>query len=575
MDEILSGAEISSIRQLLQGPLFFQDPDAPAAIARLAELPLHCKNVSRIDLDGLSNLPSNTVETADRWRHARGWLDDFSRYAAVPRSGAAETPHARLSNADIRRLVDAGVVEETSPDNVRGHVHVFAVPEFFKNRRRPIKNPAAINETLGKDTLMTLDMATKCSIIELVLKGNFAISFDFASYFDQFSLNKDIANLQCFRKGKKIYRLCSGAMGQRQMVEVAHTATKKLADVPGRESVSEVIIDNVIYVGERDQLLRDGAAFVERVRSVRGTLNEDTTDLDRLIVQRGEWGGVAFDLERKTTWLTDKIINKIKLSWARRAEWSYRNLLAHYGLLFWALGILDVSPGDHYAALRFYSHLCMSFAAAKENHQEPGYDEPAVVWPTALQALGEWTAAVLANKPRQLAVKHDVVWRMCTDACRFGWGYVAMNEASGEIRTHGAQWGSDFVQRNRAVLHRSTFTEPEAVVASCCHLLARNGTRQRIVVGTDNIPTKCNGNKGFSARSFAQNECRARLRRLFPPGEFDFDFRYVPGDENIYADELSRKGKIASEDKGQIALGIARLLGDDRSGTVGTRGAPH
>ena len=107
---------------------------------------------------------------------------------------------------------------------------------------------------------------------------------------------------------------------------------------------------------------------------------------------------------------------------------------------------------------------------------------------------------MLQNKPRAHGAQHDVTWRLCTDACRFGWGYVALNDSTGEVRWHGARWTSDFASRNRGKLHRSTFTEPEAVVASCCHLLRRNGKRQRVVVGTDNIPTKCNFEKGFGAQ---------------------------------------------------------------------------
>jgi len=561
MNDIISGADVSFIHQLTQGPLN-SDPAPSSTTTRLDDLPLHCKSVGRINLDALSSLASNSADTTARWHHARGWLDDINRYSAVPRRGAASAPRARLSQADIDILQAARVIEDIPPDLVQGHVRVFAVPEFFKNRRRPIKCPRDINATLGKETLMELDMATKQIIINLVNKGSFFVAFDFASYYDQLELSEDVANLQCFKMGNKCYRLRSGAMGQRQMVEVAHSATKKLADVPGLQSTTEAIIDNVIYVGRRDQVRHDGQAFIDRVKAVNGTLNEKTDDIDALVAQRGEWGGIGFDLEKKTTFLTEKITTKLNVSWSRRAEWTYRNMLAHFGLLFWALGIIDVSPGDYPAALQYYTSICRSFAAVIETGREPAYDIKAVVWPTAMKALDQWTAAVMRNTPRHHVTDHKTTWRMCTDACRFGWGYVAVNDQTGEIRFHGQRWGYQFYVRNKGKIHRSTFTEPQAIVNSCCHLLKRTGHRQRVIIGTDNIPTKCNFTKGFSAQSYDQNECRARLRKLFPPEEFDFEFHYVPGSDNIDADALSRTGTIASERVGLIAQDIVRQLGE-------------
>lgn len=540
----------------------------------VSDLPLHCKSTGRLNQVALSALPSGSAATAANWAHAVEWLRNMGRYAGVPRRDAASAPQARLSHADVRLMLERGVIARVDPARVLGHVFVFAVPELFKMRRRPIKEPRDINATLGKDTLMQLDMATKADIIALLHRGCSAVAFDFASYFDQFELSEEIGCLQCFRKGREFFRLSSGAMGQRQMVEVAHTATRKLADVVGRESHTAAIIDNVIFVGDRGAVLRDAVKFVDRVRAVGGTLNENVDSPEHIasaISSEIEWGGIALDFERKTTRLTAKVLDKVALSWGRRACWTFRNVYAHYGLLFWALGILEVCPGDHFAALQFFSRMCASVAAQIDQGIDTALDVPAVVWPTAMAALERWTAEVMRNEPRTHVRRDDVTWRLCSDACATGWGYVAVNDETGEVRAHGAEWDRNFARAHAAELHRSTFTEPEAVVRACCHLLARTGRHQRVVVACDNAPTVYNFARGYTAGSFAQNSARARLRRLFPAAEFTFEFVHVPGAENVHADHLSRFGaagyidprsnQIASEMAGRIARDVVRATG--------------
>jgi hypothetical protein len=292
---------------------------------------LHAKKVSRLSLNSLSSLAASE-ELHRQWKQARGWLEDSSRYERVPKRSAKGAPVARLTTAFVDKLLDCGVVKPVRPRDVEGWVSMFVVPEHSKERFRPIKNTRDVNNVLGKETLQPCVFPSKSELCSLVNAGEFFIALDFASYFDQFEYCEEIAQRFCFKHEGKHFRLNTLAMGQRQAVEVANTATRLMLDFPKRTRV-ESVIDNVIFVGSRQDVLADAATFLDRVHAVGGQLNEDTSNLSALLQTSGEWCGIALNLETKTVSLTGKILEKLRVSWERRNDWSWRNFAAHIGLL--------------------------------------------------------------------------------------------------------------------------------------------------------------------------------------------------------------------------------------------------
>jgi hypothetical protein len=127
---------------------------------------------------------------------------------------------------------------------------MFRVPEPSKQRWRPIKHTFLANDALGKETLQPCHLPSKAEICNLVHAGDCMIAFDFSSYFDSFEYAEDVSRLFCFRHKGKFFRLRSLAMGQRQAVEVAQSATELLIDFP-KTSRALAYIDNVIFVGSR------------------------------------------------------------------------------------------------------------------------------------------------------------------------------------------------------------------------------------------------------------------------------------------------------------------------------------
>ena len=435
--------------------------------------------MSLIDLDALEALTGGG-ESLAAFRHVRRWLYDDTLYTPVPVQSYSDAPKARLSSAHIARLIEVGTIRRIDPIEVRGHVDMFKVPEPAKRRWRPIKHPKLINEVLDRDTLLKLRFPSKKDIIQLVHRGRHMISLDMSSYFDQFAYSDDVAKRFCFRHGGEFYRLAKLAMGQRAAVEVAQKCTERLLDFNPSCAV-ESIIDNVIFVSDNlEDVIRDATTFVERVQAVGAQLNEDVSDIPALACSSGEWCGLQLDLAAKTVQLAKKTVDKTQVSWANRRSWTCRQFAAHVGLLWWSHGIIDVSVADFFPLLRFISRVGTMLTDAPAM-----WDEPIYVWPSVWDSLERWTTLLLRNQPRRVVAPSLPQWVMATDASAWGWGYFAFNNASGEIRAHGERWSRAFVQRVGEQLGRSTFSEPQAIRQSLCHLL-RVGDPQHVVILTDN-----------------------------------------------------------------------------------------
>ncbi len=538
----------------LQHPLH---PHLAAFIGDTSDWIIHVKELHvRIDFDRLLSLPVDKDRYAERFAYAVGWALDPDRYAAVkrafPNKNWRNCPYTTLSSSDIKIMLERGVVHVIDPEQVEGHVILFRVPEPAKKRWRPIRFTKDINEILDHDTIMPVDMATKKNIVSLLHKGSHAVAFDAKAFFDQFKLDPSISRLMCFKKGRRFYALSTSPMGQRHSVELAHTAMEKLVHHPELECATAVIIDNAIFVGSFDQCLRDAYAFLSRCAAVGCTINEDTSDVPSLISTKQDWGGVSLDFANKTTCLTTKFVEKVKLSWSLRDRWSRESFASHMGLLFWAIGLIECYPGDYFPALQSYAALSRRAAyltRAPAAEQNAFWSASVHFEPTALAALDEWTQAVVRNCPR---VAHEPRsgmpdWLVSVDACKSGFGYVALNPVTGESKYHGQRWPASFVAMHRAKLHRSVFTEPNGVIMSMCHLLEFTNVRQTVHIWTDSVTTKSTGNKGFTTRSEDVNDCVRRLRQLFPTEHFSFSFSHIAGIDNEAADAASRQQVVSQQ----------------------------
>ena len=457
---------------------------------------------------------------------------------------------------------------------------MFTVTEWFKKRFRVIRDTVNVNEYYDKTSLLGIKFISKQDLCNLVNQGDFHASFDMAGWYDQFEYSNQVSKYLCCRRGNKYYRTTRLCMGQRHSCDIGQATTLFLLDFPGRRCKAvHAYIDNVIFVGSFDDVKHDSMEFIKRCKEAGVTLNEtefvNQHGIDACVQQQGEWCGVKLDFMNKSCSLIEKSIKKTRISWNNRHKWTHRQFSAHIGLLFWSWGIIDIPVYEFYSLLKFVSEI-----SRRLQQDESLWDEPIVIFPSAIPALQQWTQLCLNNTPHHiLPPSRNKTWFVCTDASKWGWGYRAFNYKTGEIRSHGAPWSrtpstSKFSELLKNNTRHSVYAEPVAIYFSLAHLLSSNSgatyktispkddknfdgnciniplgnenrevqdewERQAITVATDNTSAKCTFNRGFASKSYIINESIKNLKAAFPPSTFDFTFCFVPGHLNP-ADKPSR-----------------------------------
>jgi len=486
--------------------------------------------VGRIDLDAVAALPG-TPECIEAFNWVRGWLEDDTRYEAVPIRSARHAPTPDFSEADVQALLDYGSIARIRRNDVRGHVHMFTVDEPHKERRRIIKHTVDVNNVLGKETLLPVKLPTKREIADLVWAGDSCITLDFSAYYDQLRYADDVATRFCFRVGSDYYRLVTMSMGQRQTTDCASHTTARFLDYE-KQGATRAIIDGAAFAGSTSTVVRDSTIYRDRALACGATFNEDVSDLSKLVVHECDFGGVHLNFIDKTTCLTQKVVDKVKYSWSLREHWTWRGFASHAGLLFWSWQLIELPMAEFYPLLRFIGEI-----SRKMTFDELVWDEPAVIPDSVWPSLALWTGLAQRNRPMRVNSSNEPRWIVATDASSWGWGYCAINVDTNELHTHGEPWSPAMHEKYGDLLGKSTFTEPQALLNAMVHLLPVDDPCI-VRVLTDNTPTKYTFRRGFSSRSYHLNECARRLREHFGP-DFYFDVEYIPGEENP-ADAYSR-----------------------------------
>jgi hypothetical protein len=507
--------------------------------------------VPRVNIAALSALPCEHQSVKDAWLRAAQWLTNDAQYDAVPLRSADGLPVARMQDAWVQRLVDVGVARKIRRCDVRGHVKMFAVPEITKKRWRAIKFTENANEVLLKDTFDKVSLPLKSEITALPARGDYMASLDMVSWFDQMPLTREIGDRFCFRSASGIFALSVLPMGARWAVSVAQAATELLLDFPKRSRASHAYVDNIIFCGDRDDVAADVRTFAERVKLVGAVINEDVENVDELIVEACDWCGVSLCCKTRTVKLTQKVLDKLRVSWSLRRCWSAKGFATHCGLLMWSIGILSLPLPEFFNLFRFISDL-----GRRATADMTVWDAPCVVPQYAVESLERWTSLCFENQPREALVDRPYEWLMCCDASRWGFGYVAINAVTGERRTHGERWNRWMREKHRDKLGRSAFTEPHGIYNSLCHLI-KPDRPTKVLIGTDSTIAEASFNRRWNTHSYDVNEVLRRLHNTFPP-HCEFRCVHIPGARN-YADPYSRNAVVCGELPD--VEGLRRLLG--------------
>jgi hypothetical protein len=130
---------------------------------------------------------------------------------------------------------------------------MFKVPEPHKTRYQPIGCTEAINCNHGPETLQRVSFKSAPQRRRDALRERFAITVDFAAWYDHFLLSEEVREYFGFIAKGETYRLRFLPMGLRHSVELAHFTTLLLLDFD-HDCASEAYIDNVRFVGSYDEV---------------------------------------------------------------------------------------------------------------------------------------------------------------------------------------------------------------------------------------------------------------------------------------------------------------------------------
>ena len=172
--------------------------------------------------------------------------------------------------------------------------------------------------------------------------------------------------------------------------------------------------------------------------------------------------------------------------------------------------------------------------------------------------MERWVNIIQRNTPRKVPIDSPPEWLVCTDASRWGWGYVAVNSGTNEVRTFGDRWSPHMEATYGDQLGSSVFAEPKGVVNSVIHLFSSRDPVRRIRIATDNTATQFSFKRGFSSCALHLNQSIGRLRNLYP--DLVIDTMYIPGEDNP-ADGPSRGRPLTPGQTQEAADQLLRVMG--------------
>jgi hypothetical protein len=347
------------------------------------------------------------------------------------------------------------------------------------------------------------------------------------------------------------------AMGQRHAVAAAQSATNVLTGFTMPKGVTvQSCIDNVRFVGPKDAVLNAATTLTKRCRACGVTVNElpssnsekdDEQQLEKLLHQEGDWLGATYNYRDSSQRVAQKTLDKLKVSFGNRAEWTHRTYAAHMGLLFFASGILHAPIASYFEALKQLRRRSAELTARPEQ-----WEEAVRITPSEGDALKRWTEFSLRNTAVPCATEERASRVLITDASDWGWGALFFDYASGAALSFGTPWTAE--DRMTFDTNRSTYAEPEAIYRALCRFIKPWDSRPLLVL-TDSSTAKYSLARGYSA-AFPVNDVARRVKQHFP--RLILEFEHVPGANNP-ADGLSR-GLDAELAPAQVATAAQQAI---------------
>lgn len=486
-------------------------------------LRLHVKDVAAcVNLIKLRVLRMS-VDTRVKLEHVLRWVEDYNFYVdnfVFP--PLTLHPLKSISESDFKLMEKFGKFVSATPICA---VKAFCVPEWAQERKRPIFWPD-INAAIMRVLLMKGLLPLKSKVRQNVFSSRYSVQFDFASWYDQMGLSIKVATLFGVTADKC---LASLPMGFRPSAEVAQMVSTAIADIELPEGVNVTIyIDNIRFGGPSEEaVVKAAKEFLVRAASVGAVLNSQVIAVE----SNEDFLGEHYDLKKKTRSLTSKTLEKLKVARELLSTeiLSFRQVAAIFGLLCFVSDVLNIPMCKYFKSLSAHRRL-MSLV------QEEKWDAPAPpLEPEVTDEVLEWLSLAEVNAPTPVITQtnKDLVpdVTIYVDASEHGWGAVAVSQSC--VKHYGAAWSSE--DRQLFNLGQSTVAEPLAVKRAASAIVSTNF--KHVAVFSDHIGLVFAGNKKYGKSENYNNMCDFLFQR-FP--NTDFSFNFIPGVENVLADDISR-----------------------------------
>ena len=453
----------------------------------------------------------------DKLKQVLRWVRDREFYERIVLP-AFRRYRPRFTAGDFIKLKDANKFIFARP---RCGVKAFCVPEWSKNRKRPIFWPD-LNAAIPKSMLMKGIIPLRDEVRRKISSSRWSVQFDFASWYDQLPLAKDISPLFSV-DGKRC--LSSLPMGFRPSAEVAQIISQAITDFPLPEGVNVIVyIDNVRFGGPNKEGVRQAAkTFVERCDAVGAILNERSTEP----IEKEDFLGEHYNLVKKTRTLTSKTLEKTRLAkdLIKSNNMTYRQMAAVFGLLFFCSDVLRSDVSSFFVALKAFRRR-MSEVSRWDSTAPPLQQEE-------IDNLNEWMHSVSSNSPTPIWIDRsgEPEITIYCDASSYGWGAVSTSKSG--VHHASGKW-NEHEKTNQGTQH-SAKAEPLAVERAALALVSTG--MKKVKIFSDHQGLIYAGNAQYGKSEAYNNMCHS-LKRYFP--STIFDFAYVPGIENTVADGLSR-----------------------------------
>jgi hypothetical protein len=449
--------------------------------------PLHLKHVGAVDLDAVSTLPTGNLKVDHWWNDMRSWLDDDTRYRDVPVRGS-DLPITRFTTTQIEAMIEFNKCRRITRDQARGPVCMWPKAEpcstTHADRNRIIGDTTLMNEFIPTNSCTKVHQTQRGELHAAYATYKYAAHFDFSAWFDQLKYSEEVGQRASFLDCHgNCYCLTAASMGSRPIPQTAGAATWKIASIPLVDTTHHhftgVIIDNTIFMSNDLAHLKSLVTqFFARCTTAKAKLNDVTTLEEALarIVENFEFCGEKVNLGNGTVQCLMKTLNKVRRGWALKETWSYRQLAAFYGILFYANSTLRIPMADFYEAIKYHRDMSTTLEAIPELWNAPAPPTP----PMVLSQLERWTLLVLENTPRPCGTEVECIGHLMVDAS--DWGYAGtFVDRNGAVNTIQKAWEPTFCWRGN-----SAVAEPIAAIR-CAVAVTRPDVMGYINVVTDHL----------------------------------------------------------------------------------------